>query len=60
MTAATAAAETFDPAATMGIPEPAGAGSATRIAPGTPLWHRTELAMRGRIKLGGFQLRRHR
>jgi hypothetical protein len=36
-----AAVETFDPAATMGLP-------------------RAELAMRGQIKLGGFQLRRHR
>ena len=50
MTAATAAAaETFAPAATMGLPEP------SAIAPGTPLWGRAELTMRGQIKLGRWR-----
>ena len=51
MTAANAAAETFDPAATMGLPEPAQRWLSHAIAPGTPLWGSVELTMRGQIKL---------
>jgi hypothetical protein len=49
MTAATAATETFDPAATMGLPEPARRWLSHAIAPGTPLWSRAELTMHGQI-----------
>ncbi len=55
MTAATAVAETFDPAATMGLPEPARRWLSHAIAPGTPLWSRAELAMHGQIKLGRWR-----
>ena len=61
MTAATAAttttttAETFDPAATMGLPEPARRWLSHAIAPGTPLWRRAELTMHGQIKLGRWR-----
>ena len=44
MTAATAA-ETFDPAAIMGLPEPARRWLGHAIAPGTPLWSSVELTM---------------
>src|SRR5207247_11022155 len=50
MTAVTA--ETFDPAATMGLPEPARRWLGHAIAPGTPLWSSVELTMNGQIKLG--------
>ena len=52
MTAVTAAAETFDSAATGGLPEPARRWLSHAIAPGTPLWGRAELTMHGQIKLG--------
>lgn len=55
MTAATATAETFDPAATMGLPEPARRWLSHAIAPGTPLWNRAELTMHGQIKLGRWR-----
>jgi hypothetical protein len=55
MTAVTAAAETFDPAATMGLPEPARRWLSHAIAPGTPLWSRVELTMHGQIKLGRWR-----
>jgi hypothetical protein len=48
MTAATAAAEAFDPTATMGLPEPARRWLSHAIAPGTPLWRRAELTRRHR------------
>ena len=52
MTAATATAETFDPAAITGLPEPARRWLSHAIAPGTPLWSSVELTMNGQIKLG--------
>jgi len=52
---AVAAAETFDPAASMGLPEPARRWLSHAIAPGTPLWSRAELTMRGQIKLGRWR-----
>ena len=52
---AVAAAETFDPAATMGLPEPARRWLSHAIAPGTPLWSRVELTMHGQIKLGRWR-----
>jgi hypothetical protein len=55
MTAVTAAPETFDPAATMGLPEPARRWLSHAIAPGTPLWSRVELTMHGQIKLGRWR-----
>jgi hypothetical protein len=55
MTAANAAAETFDPAATMGLSEPAQRWLSHAIAPGTPLWGSVELTMRGQIKLGRWR-----
>ena len=55
MTATNAAAETFDPAATMGLPEPAQRWLSHAIAPGTPLWQRAELSMHGQIKLGRWR-----
>ena len=55
MTAVTAAAETFDPAATMGLPEPTRRWLGHAIAPGTPLWSRVELTMHGQIKLGRWR-----
>ena len=55
MTATAAVAETFDPAATMGLPEPARRWLSHAIAPGTPLWSRAELAMHGQIKLGRWR-----
>jgi Family of unknown function (DUF6544) len=54
MTAA-ATAETFDPAAIMGLPEPARRWLGHAIAPGTPLWGRAELTMHGQIKLGRWR-----
>lgn len=54
MTAATTA-ETFDPAAIMGLPEPARRWLGHAIAPGTPLWSSVELTMHGQIKLGRWQ-----
>ncbi|MGH3419781.1 MAG: hypothetical protein ACRDOD_09350 [Streptosporangiaceae bacterium] len=42
MTAATAA-ETFDPAATTGLPEPARRWLSHAITPGTPLWSQAEI-----------------
>jgi hypothetical protein len=53
MTAATA--ETFDPAAIMGLPEPARRWLGHAIAPGTPLWSSVELTMHGQIKFGRWQ-----
>jgi hypothetical protein len=55
MTAATATAETFDPAMTREFPEPARRWLSHAIEPGTPLWSRAELTMRGRIKLGRWR-----
>jgi hypothetical protein len=55
MTAVTAAAETFNPAATTGLPEPARRWLNHAIAPGTPLWSRVELTMHGQIKLGRWR-----
>ena len=55
MTAVTAAAETFDPAATVGLPEPARRWLSHAIAPGTPMWSRVELTMHGQIKLGRWR-----
>jgi hypothetical protein len=55
MTATNAAAETFDPAATMGLPEPAQRWLSHAIAPGTPLWGSAELTMHGQIKLGRWR-----
>jgi hypothetical protein len=52
---AVAAAETFDPVAIMGLPEPAGRWLGHAIAPGTPLWSSAELTMRGQIKLGRWR-----
>jgi hypothetical protein len=54
MTAATAA-ETFDPAAITGLPEPARRWLGHAIAPGTPLWSSVELTMHGQIKLGRWR-----
>ena len=54
MTAA-ATAETFDPAAIMGLPEPARRWLGHAIAPGTPLWSSVELTMHGQIKLGRWR-----
>ena len=54
MTAATSA-ETFDPAAIMGLPEPARRWLGHAIAPGTPLWSSVELTMHGQIKLGRWR-----
>lgn len=54
MTAATTA-ETFDPAAITGLPEPARRWLAHAIAPGTPLWSCVELTMHGQIKLGRWR-----
>ena len=53
MTAATA--ETFDPAAIAGLPEPARRWLGHAIAPGTPLWSSVELTMHGQIKLGRWR-----
>jgi hypothetical protein len=55
MTATAAVAETFDPAATMGLPEPARRWLSHAIPPGTPLWSRAELTMHGQIKLGRWR-----
>jgi len=55
MTATAAVAGTFDPAATAGLPEPARRWLSHAIAPGTPLWSRAELTMRGHIKLGRWR-----
>ena len=55
MTAVTAAAGTFDPAATMGLPGSARRWLSHAIAPGTPLWSRVELTMHGQIKLGRWR-----
>jgi hypothetical protein len=55
MTAATATAETFGPAMTTGLPEPARRWLSHAIAPGTPLWERAELTMHGQIKLGRWR-----
>jgi hypothetical protein len=55
MTAATATAETFDPAMTTGLPEAARRWLSHAIAPGTPLWKRAELTMHGQIKLGRWR-----
>jgi hypothetical protein len=52
---ATATAETFDPAMTTGLPEPARRWLSHAIAPGTPLWKRAELTMHGQIKLGRWR-----
>ena len=54
MTAATTAA-TFDPAAIVGLPEPARRWLGHAIAPGTPLWSSVELTMRGQIRLGRWR-----
>lgn len=54
MTAATTA-ETFDPAAIVGLPEPARRWLGHAIAPGTPLWSSVELTMHGQIKLGRWR-----
>jgi len=54
MTAATTA-ETFDPAAITGLPEPARRWLGHAIAPGTPLWNSVELTMHGQIKLGRWR-----
>jgi hypothetical protein len=54
MTAATTT-ETFDPAAAMGLPEPAQRWLGHAIAPGTPLWSSVELTMHGQIKLGRWR-----
>ena len=54
MTAA-ATAETFDPGAIMGLPEPARQWLGHAIAPGTPLWSSVELTMHGQIKLGRWR-----
>ena len=54
MTAATTA-ETFDPDAIMGLPEPARRWLGHAIAPGTPLWSSVELTMHGQIKLGRWR-----
>jgi hypothetical protein len=51
----TAAVDTFDPAAIMGLPEPARRWLGHAIAPGTPLRGRAELTMRGQIKLGRWR-----
>jgi hypothetical protein len=53
--AATATAETFDPAMTRGLPESARRWLSHAIAPGTPLWERAELTMHGQIKLGRWR-----
>ena len=55
MTATAAVAETFDPAATMGLPEPARRWLSHAITRGTPLWSRAELTMHGQIKLGRWR-----
>jgi hypothetical protein len=55
MTATAAVTETFDPAATMGLPESARRWLSHAIAPGTPLWSRAELTMHGQIKLGRWR-----
>lgn len=55
MTAATATAESFDPAMTRGLPEPARRWLSHVIEPGTPLWPRAELTMHGQIKLGRWR-----
>ena len=54
MTAA-ATAETFDPAAITGLPEPARRWLGRAIAPGTPLWSSVELTMHGQLKLGRWR-----
>jgi len=54
MTAA-ATVETFDPAAIVGLPEPARRWLGHAIAPGTPLWSSVELTMHGQIKLGRWR-----
>jgi hypothetical protein len=54
MTAATSV-ETFDPAAIVGLPEPARRWLGHAIAPGTPLWSSVELTMHGQIKLGRWR-----
>ena len=53
MTAATAA-ETFDPAAITGLPEPARRWLGHAIAPGTPLWSSVEGAPFRRYPFGEF------
>jgi uncharacterized protein DUF6544 len=53
MTATTA--ETFDPAAIVGLPEPARRWLDHAIAPGTPLWSSVELTMHGQVKLGRWR-----
>jgi hypothetical protein len=50
-----ATAETFDPAAITGLPEPARRWLGHAIAPGTPLWSSVELTMHGQIKLGRWR-----
>jgi hypothetical protein len=47
--------ETFDPAAIVGLPEPARRWLGHAIAPGTPLWSSVELTMHGQIKLGRWR-----
>jgi hypothetical protein len=54
MTAITTA-ETFDPAALVGLPEPARRWLGHAIAPGTPLSSSVELTMHGQIKLGRWR-----
>ena len=49
------AAETFDEAAIVGLPEPARRWLGHAIAPGTPLWSSVELTMHGQIKLGRWR-----
>ena len=53
MTAVTA--ETFDPAAITGFPEPARRWLGHAITPGTPLWSSVELTMHGQIRLGRWR-----
>ncbi len=54
MTGATTA-ETFDPAAIMGLRDPARRWLGQAIAAGTPLWSSVELTMHGQIKLGRWR-----
>src|SRR5438067_4432369 len=49
------AAETFDPAAITGLPEPARRWLGHAIAPGTPLCSSVELTMHGQIRLGRWR-----
>ena len=55
MAAASATAETFDPAMALGLPEPARRWLSHAIEPGTPLWRRAELVMHGQIRLGRWR-----